>query len=248
MARAMQRRFEAQALAVTQRVATVYWELWRVRTTRTLHRDHLEVVRGLSESARARLSTGKATLAELQQIDLAAARLEDDLHGLDEEERGAEARLRASIGVAQSVAVPTTADPGEARLPAEPLEKLVDAVRNHPMVESLGWAAEASAAQARAEAAQRWPSFTVGVDWIVTGEATTASVPDSGRDAVVVGAGLRVRCGRAAIATELRRPKRSLERSGPSSARSRTGRRRSSSRRWPRCAISIAGSSSIDKR
>ena len=52
--------------------------------------------------------------------------------------------------------------------------------------------AEASDAAARAEAAARFPSFTLGADWIITGEAAMAGLDDSGRDAVIVGAGLRL--------------------------------------------------------
>lgn len=191
-ARAMQRRFEAQALSVAQRVATSYWTLWQIRTTQVIHREHLDVIRGLSESVRARISTGAATLADLQQVDLAAARIEDNIRGMDEAERGAEAQLRAAIGVAPDFAVPTPDEPGVAAMPSDSPEVLSASVRAHPTIDSLGLLAAASEATARAQGAERLPSFTIGADWIVTGEAGNASVEGSGRDAVIVGAGLRL--------------------------------------------------------
>jgi outer membrane protein TolC len=191
-ARAMQRRFEAQSLTVAQRVATAYWNLWQVRTTRAIYREHLEVIRSLSESVRARMSTGAAMLADLQQIDLAAARIENSIRGMDEAERAAEAQLRAAVGVTSEFSLTTPQGPGRANLPVESSEELASLVRAHPMVESLGLLAEASDATARAEGAERYPSFTVSADWIITGEAAMPDVEGSGRDAVIVGAGIRV--------------------------------------------------------
>jgi len=191
-ARAMQRRFEAQALLVVQRVATAYWNLWQVRATKAIRREHLEVIRGLSASVRARISTGTAILADLQQIDLAAAGIEDNIRGMEEAERGAEAQLRAAIGVASAFPVPTPQEPGRADMPVASSAALASLIHTHPMVESLGFLAEASEATARAEGADKFPSFTVGTDWIITDEAATPGVKDSGQDAVIIGVGIRV--------------------------------------------------------
>lgn len=189
-ARALQRRFEAQALAVAERVAAAYWNLWQLRTTRAIHGEHLGVIRGLSESVRARMSTGAATLADLQQTDLAAARIEDNIRGMDEAERGAEAMLRAAIGVPPDQPVPTPDEPGSAVLPSETPKALADSLRAHPQLASLGLLAEASQATARAQGAKRFPSLTLGAEWIVTGPAYQPGVEASGRDAVAVGAGM----------------------------------------------------------
>ncbi|MCB1743988.1 MAG: TolC family protein, partial [Gammaproteobacteria bacterium] len=179
-ARSIQRRFEAQSLMIAQRVATAYWSLWQIRSTRSIHQQHLEVVRGLSESVRARISTGTAMLADLQQIDLTAARLEDNIRGMDEAERVAEAQLRAAIGVQGDLVVPTDQPPSDPASPSESREVLVAAAQDHPMITSLGFMAAAAESSARAEAADRYPSFTVGADWIITGDAVMPGVADSG--------------------------------------------------------------------
>ncbi len=186
-ARSNERSFDAQTLAVSLRVATAYWNLWQIRSTREIHRQHVDVIRGLSESVRARIATGTATLAELQQIDLTVARLEDNILGMDEDERAAAAQLRAAIGSQGNAPVPTTDGPPEALLPAKSSEALAAAARKHPRIESRGLLAESAESTARAEAAERLPSFSVGADWIITGEAVMPNTPDSGKDAVIVG-------------------------------------------------------------
>ncbi len=170
-ARAMQAEFEARALAVSQRVANAYWDLWQLRRTRSIHREHLDVVRSLSQSVRARIASGTAMLADLQQIDLTAARLEDGIRGMDETERAFEARLRETIGLEPHVVVPTPKPPEHAALPSLGADVLREAARSHPMIASRGFMAESADSSARAEAADRLPSFLVGVSWMISADA-----------------------------------------------------------------------------
>lgn len=191
-ARAAQKKFEAQALMVAERVATSYWNLWQIRRVRVIHREHLEILKALSETVQARMVTGAATLAELQQINLAAARLEDDILGMDEGERASIAQLRAAIGGDRKGELPTPQDPGEPLLPRENESELARFALEHPIVATWGLEVEAAESTARAEQGERMPSFTLGADWIITGETSMAGVPDSGKDAVIVAAGMRL--------------------------------------------------------
>lgn len=192
-ARSVQRQFESQTLSIARRVAVAYWSLWQVRAVRAVRQEHLALLGGLSESLRARLSTGRSSLADLQQVDLTAARLEDAIAGLDEAERVAEAQLRAAIGADDQLALPTSEAPAAAvSLPSARAEALREAVREHPRVTSAGLLAEAAESTARAEAADRYPSFALGADWIITGEAAADGLRDSGKDAVIVSGGIRL--------------------------------------------------------
>lgn len=192
-ARAAQRAFDTRSLVILEGVARAYWALWRIRRTRAIHREHLQVIHGLSETTRARLATGQVDLAEQQQVDLTAAREEDVVRGLDEEERAAAARLRAAVGLPFDQKVPTTDEAPVPALPKRSLSELSEDVRSHPMLEIYEHRALAQESTARAEAAARWPSFTLGADWIVIGDSPVTPAPtDNGKDAVSVGAGISV--------------------------------------------------------
>lgn len=180
---------ESTSLGVAHRVSVAFWTLWEVRATRALHQEHLEIVGGLSEAVRARLTTGGATLADLQQVDLSRARLEDGIRSMDEAEHVAQAELLALIGERGVRSLPTTTSPVLSRPDEVDLE---GAVLRHPSLTLLGHRADAADARARAAGAGRLPSFTVGGDWIVTGPAVMPDTPDSGKDAVVASVGLRV--------------------------------------------------------
>jgi outer membrane protein, heavy metal efflux system len=164
--RAFQRRFEAQLLELRQRVTEAYFRLWLIRRTRNIEREQLEILRGLSESALGQVATGAAALADQQQIDLTAARLEDAIAALDQQERAAQGQLRAAVGAPPGVDTPTEEEPTEMALPAETDEALRQAVLDHPVVESFALMGEAADAAARGQRADRLPGFTVGVEWM----------------------------------------------------------------------------------
>ncbi len=191
-ARAYQKRFDALALAIEERIAAIYWNLWLIRETRDIHSAHLEVVRSLSQSVLARVATGSTTLADQQQVDLTAARLEDMLRSMDENETTAIAQLRAAIGLQNRQAMGTSDDPPPSVFPAQTDEELRNDALNHPLISSHAYLAQANDDRARAESATGMPTFTIGADWILTGKTNIATVADDGKDAVIVGAGMSI--------------------------------------------------------
>lgn len=191
-ARAQQRQLEAVALNIRQRVVAAYYQLWLIRETRKIHSEHLEVVRSLSKTVLARVAIGATNLADQQQVDLSAARLEDMLAGMDEDEAAAEARLRAAIGARTLESFPTKEGPPPALGPRDDEKTLESAALAHPSLSMFEHVAASHEQQARAEEAVGLPSFSIGADWIITGQTRMSDVEDSGNDAVVVGGGISV--------------------------------------------------------
>lgn len=191
-ARAAQRRFEAQALALARRVADAWWALWFVRQAQDVEREQLEILDGLSESLRARVETSQAGLADLAQVDLTRSRVDDRIAELGEAERSAEAALRGVISAPAGMALPTPGEVTGIASPAENVEALMEAVRAHPFLLAFELMAEANESQAAAFEADRFPRFTLGIDWIETGPAQMAGVQGSGDDALTVRVGLSI--------------------------------------------------------
>lgn len=171
---------------VREEVHTAYWSLWRVRAQRSLRAEHLTILDGLGAAVRARIEVGEASLGELQQVELSRSRLEDALARLDAEERAGVARLRAAVGT-EVDAAPTTSEPVLSGVPTSPTS-----TSTHPSLRSLEALASSADHRARSASGQRLPEVTIGADWIVTGAARANGVADSGKDAVVVGVGLKV--------------------------------------------------------
>jgi outer membrane protein TolC len=87
-------------------------------------------------------------------------------------------------------ALPTTSTPEVVE--PELVEDLVAQALAHPRLAALDARARAAEHRARALGGRRLPDVTVGADWIVTGPAVDPAMPDSGKDAVSVGVGVRV--------------------------------------------------------
>jgi len=178
-------------LSLVGRVAEAWWRLWSIRRARGVQRDQLVLAGGLIEAARARLEVGRASLADVAQLELMQARLDDRLRSLDESERSAEAQLREAIAADEDVALPIEEEVSDATLPGEDLASLSEAARAHPQLEAFELRAQGHEAMADAAEATRFPSFVLGVDWIETGDAPMPT-NGSGDDALIVSLGVSV--------------------------------------------------------
>ncbi len=165
-AQALQRQFEAQLLRLRERVAAAYYELWLLRRLRAIEQEQLVLMQGVSQSVLARIATGSATLAEQQQVALSVARLADRIAARTELERSKAARLRAVVGAPAHQAMPTAAPPPHVSRPRERIDELREALREHPSLGALASMESAAHALSDAQRAARWPSFSVGVEWM----------------------------------------------------------------------------------
>lgn len=182
-----QQRFEAHALDLAAEVARAYWRLWRIQKAKRVERDQREILRSFSAQVRARLEAGRAGLSDLAHVDLAISRIADTIATLDEAERSAAAELVRVIGAPDGTDTPIRPelDPPHARLPVLDDGTLKERAVEHPRVKSMASMSESAQERARAVKGERAPSFGLGLDWIVTGEAPNPGIPDSGKDAVV---------------------------------------------------------------
>lgn len=182
-----QQRFEAHALDVAAQVARAYWKIWFIQGSQIVQQEQRAILVSFSKQVRARLESGSTGLSDLAQVDLSISRISDVIAGLREAERAAAAELMRIIGAKDGTPTPIEPepDPPPARLPASTNAELKEAAVLHPRVLSMAFMAEAADERARAAKGQRAPSFGVGLDWIVTGEALDPNTPGSGQDAVI---------------------------------------------------------------
>lgn len=168
-------------------------ELWRLQATQELRAQQRPLLDALAEQTQGRVEVGRGALANLAQLNLARARLDDTLTSLQSARRSAEARLLGLVGAAPSSLRETPIHPRSLAitLPAAPPEQLADDAAAHPRVARFQHLASRSAAAERGALARRYPSLMVGLDWIETGEADpglshTGQAPaDSGKDPVI---------------------------------------------------------------
>ncbi len=183
---------DANVLSIARDVAKAYWTLWLIDEEQRLTTEHDAILEGLAAAVRGRLQTGDATLADLNQINLLIARHHDHEGKHREAARRASAQLRASLGAPASPDVLLATDSPGIGLPATSEEELASSSRSHPLIEKFSHLEEGANHEVTRARAYRYPRFRVGLDLIGTGEAADRSIADSGKDALIISAGLSV--------------------------------------------------------
>jgi cobalt-zinc-cadmium efflux system outer membrane protein len=191
-ARSAERDFEAASLALTRQVADAYWRLWLIERTREIDEEQRTVLKQDEAVTQALLEVGRASLANFEQIALSLSRIEDALAGLDEQERAAGAALVAAVGAPAGTSTPVDAKAPVVVLPDETQEALLQAALSHPRVQAPALMASASEELARAAAADRYPGFTLGGQYIQTNAIPGSSVVGNGKDAIIASIGVKL--------------------------------------------------------
>jgi outer membrane protein TolC len=193
-ASAAQQRFEAHALDIAAQVSRVYWAIWVVEHRRQVRGEQKEILTTFSEMVRYRMEVDKASLADIAQVSLDLSRIEDDLVVLDQQRRKLDARMVRLLGAPPGTSIPVDASVmvPVAERPVEARAELMSVAAGHPRVTAIVSMERAAQAKAKAARGARAPSFGVGVDWVITGAALDPTMPDSGKDPVMVMGGLRV--------------------------------------------------------
>ncbi len=180
---------DANVLEVKRKVAMAYWDLWLISELHKLNTEHDAILEALAGAVRGRLQVGTATLADLNQIDLNIARHHDHHDQHKEGMIKASAILRSAIGSSQADENLPATDLPPSGVPKASASELIAMSRKHPMIEKFSHLASSEEYRAEAKRADRYPRFKVGLNLIGTGEASNA-VEDSGKDALVISAGL----------------------------------------------------------
>jgi cobalt-zinc-cadmium efflux system outer membrane protein len=186
------RRFEATALDRMARVATAYWQLWEVDQLAELASVEAALVRARLEQVGARVETGDTSLSELHRAEIASERALDRVTTWVTRRPALVAALEAAVGGTPSNAWTLSSTPPHIEVPAVPVTDLTAQALHHPRVLDLEHRSVGSAAEARQRAAERLPGVGLFADWIDVGPARMDGVADSGKDAVMIGATLRV--------------------------------------------------------
>ena len=178
----------ARRLAVERDVRAAWYRLGALGEELRLIRESLRLADAAVEWLRAGYAAGTATYAELLRAEMEQARLALSVADLEDRRIPLTTALNAAAGLPASTPPPPAELPATAPLAAglpddEDLRELL--VRHNPELAALADRHEGSRLGAEAAVRGARPSFTLGVDYIMTGPARMPDVPDSGKDPVI---------------------------------------------------------------
>jgi outer membrane protein TolC len=190
---AQRSRFNAAMLAVRRRVADAYWRRWQLAQQQYWVEQQLVLVESIEIAARAAVEVGRSPQSDLNQLSLEITRLRDDIEQLRSARNAARARFVETLGLGEVADVPVNPDQEpQAAAPEADVEQLVGWAKAHPQLDAIQKAMRAEQRAAERARLDRYPDFSVGVDYIETGEAMNPDVEDSGKDPIIAMVGIKI--------------------------------------------------------
>lgn len=176
-------RYRREKLNLGSTIALAYAELYFLKRSIDITQERIVLVRDLEQVARARYKAGAPLAATLQaQVEL--GRLEDRLNSLNDLRQPQTARLNAALNRPRGTNLPWPAS-----LPYRAAGADADALRKNlhstsPELAELASDVAMGAHRVQLARRERLPDFTLGVQYIDTGNAAMP-VADSGKDPLI---------------------------------------------------------------
>jgi len=189
-ARAAWRRFEAERLAVTERVVSTLHELAYLDAAARITRDNLDLLESFEEVVRARYRVGTGSHPELTRVHVELGQLEDRLAQLRAMRPAYVAELNAALNRPTEASVPALPElPGRVAS-VDGTELAARARASNPTLLALDEEGLEQRIRSDVAGLEGRPDFTVGLDYIVTGEAGDRSIAESGDDPILLSFGI----------------------------------------------------------
>lgn len=188
---ALWHRVDSTRLRVAAEIEVAYFEYAFLGREMRITKRLLELLRGLEPVVQSRVRAG-AGQEDLLRLQVEIGRLEDDLASIVRRRPVLSARLaeamtlRAATG--ELLPLPELTEPRTVGVDVE--RRFNQALEHNPELRSL--AERLRAAQAAEDLAgyRRYPEFSVGLDYIQTGDALNSGTPGSGDDPFMLGLSL----------------------------------------------------------
>ncbi|VGO21447.1 TolC family protein [Pontiella sulfatireligans] len=176
-------RYRRAKLNLNLSIATSYAELHYLKRSTEITEDRIRLIQDLEKVARTRYKAG-APMAPVLQAQVELGRLEDRLLSLNDLHQPQKAQLNATLNRPATAPLSWPASLPYRAVEADPETLRRELARTSPELAELAHSVEQSGHQIRLARRERLPDFTLGVQFIETGNASTA-VTDSGKDPVI---------------------------------------------------------------
>lgn len=191
-AAAARARYRAHLAGVLESVETVWCEGYFLERAIVVVERNRELLASLEEVLRRRYASGDSAYPDLLRAQVELDKLLDRQRTLEDQRRPLAARLNALLDRDADAEVPRPDALPERELGVTEAE-LADWIREgSPELEALSHESEREARMGDVARLERRPDLMLGVEWIDTGPARMAGVPDSGKDPWIVSLSLNL--------------------------------------------------------
>jgi cobalt-zinc-cadmium efflux system outer membrane protein len=172
-----------EKLNVDYTISQAYAEFYYLKRSIDITQDRISLIQDLEKVARTRYKAG-SPLAPVLQAQVELGRLEDQLSSLNDLREPQVARLNAALNRPSGSPLPWPADLPYAPILVDKEILLKELTETSPELSALAHNVQQGAHQVKLAKRERLPDFTLGVQYIQTGDADVP-VTDSGKDPII---------------------------------------------------------------
>jgi outer membrane protein TolC len=190
MSQASYQRFEAARLELFYGVKSAFYDYYFLGQQLLITNENFDLLKFWESVAQSKYKVGLKQHPDVIKAQVELGKLEDHLQTLREQVTPATARLRALLNLPDTVELPLPQSilVSEVSLVEDSVIAMIK--QHNPNLQAMERMVESESAGERLAGKQAWPSFSIGVDYVQTGEAINPTMPASGKDPWMIGASI----------------------------------------------------------
>ncbi|MDX9857629.1 MAG: TolC family protein [candidate division Zixibacteria bacterium] len=188
MSQASYQRFEAAKYELYYDVKSAFYDYYFLGQDLQITSENFELLKFWESVAQSKYKVGLKQHPDVIKAQVELGKLEDHLQTLREQVEPKAARLRAWLNLPGDVEIPVPQSITVAEVPLVEDSVVAIITRHNPNLRALDRIIESRRAEERLAGKQTMPSFSIGVDYIQTGEAINPDMSESGKDPWMIGA------------------------------------------------------------
>jgi len=175
-------KYQKEKLRLFYQVKSAYYDYYYLGRDIELTRDNMELLKYWESVARTKYKAGLKQHPDVIKAQVELGKLEDRLLSLEEMTVPTAARLRAVLNLPDSIElpIPGTIAPGTPLLDRDSV--LAKTLANNPDLIAIDHLIRKEKAEISLTGKASYPNFTLGVDYLETGQALNPSLDESGKD------------------------------------------------------------------
>lgn len=190
MSEASYQRFKAAKYELYYDVKSAYYDYYFLGQDLQITSENFELLEFWESVAQSKYKVGLKQHPDVIKAQVELGKLEDHLQTLREQIEPKAARLRAWLNLSNSVEIPIPRAIVVAEQQLVHDSVVANITSNNPNLRALERIIESERAGEKLAGKQSLPSFSIGVDYIQTGEAIDPDMPESGKDPWMIGASI----------------------------------------------------------
>ncbi len=183
------RKYQAEKLRLFYSVRAAYYDLFYLGRDIAITQDNFELMTFWESVALTKYKVALKKHADLIKAQVELGKLEERLLTLREKIAPSKARLRAVANLPESSQIPIPSSIDIIEIEIDAALVLTEAMNSNPNLKAQLHLIDREIAAVSLAGKSSRPNFTIGLDYIATGEALNPALDDSGKDPMIVGVG-----------------------------------------------------------